>query len=229
MPRRGIAPKAVIEGPPRRKCADPAAPDQLQGAGRADRFFRRDRTVGTHTARFGEIEQRGIALTRKGRALYDSCCRVRVKCRSTLEAAGPTTTVRTGRSLSRHSRTTRRPAPRRSSPSSAIRHARRQCRMRGWAARCPAIGLAGRAGSLMYRSDHVRGFPARQRRRYFPVEPRHGSPAELCDPPNREAFEDALGAKVQDELALYAERQAASLDMAMEKLSLSDLKLKTVA
>jgi hypothetical protein len=33
---------------------------------------------------------------------------------------------------------------------------------------------------------------------------------------------------VQDELALYAERQTASLDMAMEKLGLSGLKLKTV-
>src|SRR5690606_23830409 len=28
-------------------------------------------SAGTHTARFGEIEQRGVALTRKGRALYD--------------------------------------------------------------------------------------------------------------------------------------------------------------
>ena len=27
---------------------------------------------GTHTARFGEIEQRGVALTPKGRELYDS-------------------------------------------------------------------------------------------------------------------------------------------------------------
>jgi uncharacterized glyoxalase superfamily metalloenzyme YdcJ len=26
---------------------------------------------GTHSARFGEIEQRGVALTPKGRALYD--------------------------------------------------------------------------------------------------------------------------------------------------------------
>ncbi len=26
---------------------------------------------GTHTARFGEIEQRGVALTPKGRQLYD--------------------------------------------------------------------------------------------------------------------------------------------------------------
>ena len=28
--------------------------------------------LGTHTARFGEIEQRGVALTPKGRELYDS-------------------------------------------------------------------------------------------------------------------------------------------------------------
>jgi uncharacterized glyoxalase superfamily metalloenzyme YdcJ len=28
--------------------------------------------VGSHTARFGEIEQRGVALTQAGRALYDS-------------------------------------------------------------------------------------------------------------------------------------------------------------
>ena len=30
-------------------------------------------TTGSHTARFGEIEQRGIALTPKGSALYDGC------------------------------------------------------------------------------------------------------------------------------------------------------------
>jgi uncharacterized glyoxalase superfamily metalloenzyme YdcJ len=35
-------------------------------------FAGEDGTNGAHTARFGEIEQRGIALTRKGRALYDS-------------------------------------------------------------------------------------------------------------------------------------------------------------
>jgi len=31
----------------------------------------RDSHQGTHTARFGEIEQRGVALTHKGRELYD--------------------------------------------------------------------------------------------------------------------------------------------------------------
>jgi len=69
MVRRGMAAKAVIEGPPPR-----AVPILL----RQTSFTALDEPVrfagtggGTHTARFGEIEQRGVALTRKGRALYD--------------------------------------------------------------------------------------------------------------------------------------------------------------
>jgi uncharacterized glyoxalase superfamily metalloenzyme YdcJ len=47
---------------------DPVAPDQLQGPRRAIAFTD---AQGSHSARFGEIEQRGVALTPKGRALYD--------------------------------------------------------------------------------------------------------------------------------------------------------------
>ncbi|MDB5562578.1 MAG: hypothetical protein JWN11_1996 [Hyphomicrobiales bacterium] len=73
MPERGIAAKAVIEGPPTRACPillrqtsfkaleEPVSFKTALGVWQA----------GSHTARFGEIEQRGIALTRKGRALYD--------------------------------------------------------------------------------------------------------------------------------------------------------------
>jgi len=74
MPRRGIAPKAVIEGPPRRNCpillrqtSFKALEEQIlfrKGAG--------EMAPGTHAARFGEIEQRGVALTSKGRDLYDT-------------------------------------------------------------------------------------------------------------------------------------------------------------
>ncbi len=73
MRRRGLTPKATIEGPPRRKCAvllrqtsflaieEPIVfPDGKGGD-----------LAGTHKARFGEIEQRGAALTRKGRKIYD--------------------------------------------------------------------------------------------------------------------------------------------------------------
>ena len=69
---RGIAAKARIEGPPRRRVPillrqtsflalnEPFVP---MGGGAA----------AMHTARFGEIEQRGAALTAAGRALYDEC------------------------------------------------------------------------------------------------------------------------------------------------------------
>lgn len=73
MQRLGIDAKAVIEGPPRRRC-----PILL----RQTSFKALDEPVdfpaaggiqaGTHSARFGEIEQRGLALTPKGRALYDA-------------------------------------------------------------------------------------------------------------------------------------------------------------
>ncbi len=46
---------------------------------------------------------------------------------------------------------------------------------------------------------------------------------------NRAAFEEALGATVQDELELYAELQSGSLDAAMNMLGIAGLQLKTVA
>lgn len=72
MPNRGIAAKEVVEGPPTRRCpillrqtSFKALEEPILFAGEDDGHH------GTHTARFGEIEQRGLALTRKGRALYD--------------------------------------------------------------------------------------------------------------------------------------------------------------
>lgn len=73
MPEHGIAPKAVIEGPPRRACPILLRQTSFKALQEAVSFP--DATgqlrPGHHTARFGEIEQRGIALTPKGRALYD--------------------------------------------------------------------------------------------------------------------------------------------------------------
>lgn len=73
MPEYGIAPKAVVEGPPRRRCAILLRQTSFKALEEPVSF--RDASghwqEGTHTARFGEIESRGIALTPKGRALYD--------------------------------------------------------------------------------------------------------------------------------------------------------------
>ncbi|SIP95056.1 2-oxoadipate dioxygenase/decarboxylase HglS [Marinobacterium stanieri] len=69
MPKRGITPKAVVEGPPRRKC--PILLRQTSFKALQEKVAFTDQSNGSHTARFGEIEQRGAALTPKGRALYD--------------------------------------------------------------------------------------------------------------------------------------------------------------
>ncbi|ALM81981.1 VOC family protein [Bordetella sp. N] len=72
MPKRGIAAKDVIEGPPRRE--HPILLRQTSFKALQERIaFVGDEQAGagTHTARFGEIEQRGMALTSKGRTLYD--------------------------------------------------------------------------------------------------------------------------------------------------------------
>ena len=68
MIARGIKAKAVIEGPPRRAMPILLRQTSFQALEEPIRF--RDE-AGAHTARFGEIEQRGLALTPSGRALYD--------------------------------------------------------------------------------------------------------------------------------------------------------------
>ncbi|WP_322528755.1 VOC family protein [Salinicola sp. LHM] len=69
MPDVGIVPKSVIEGPPKRRC--PLLLRQTSFKALEETIVFSDHHEGSHTARFGEIEQRGIALKPQGRALYD--------------------------------------------------------------------------------------------------------------------------------------------------------------
>jgi uncharacterized glyoxalase superfamily metalloenzyme YdcJ len=69
MPEFGITPKEVIEGPPPRRV--PILLRQTSFKALSEHISFTDSAQGKHTARFGEIEQRGLALTPKGRALYD--------------------------------------------------------------------------------------------------------------------------------------------------------------
>lgn len=73
MPEEGIAPKAIVEGPPTRTCPILLRQTSFKALEEAVSFIGTDGSwqEGSHTARFGEIEQRGVALTPKGRALYD--------------------------------------------------------------------------------------------------------------------------------------------------------------
>ncbi|MGP5500804.1 2-oxoadipate dioxygenase/decarboxylase HglS [Psychrobacter faecalis] len=73
MQAKGIPPKAIIEGPPRRNCPILLRQTSFKALEEAVNFKNPEGgyETGHHTARFGEIEQRGVALTPKGRALYD--------------------------------------------------------------------------------------------------------------------------------------------------------------
>jgi uncharacterized glyoxalase superfamily metalloenzyme YdcJ len=71
MSAGGMSPKDVIEGPPPRQ--HPILLRQTSFKALEEPVLFTDGSGGgTHTARFGEIEQRGMALTPKGRALYDT-------------------------------------------------------------------------------------------------------------------------------------------------------------
>ena len=73
MLERGLQAKALIEGPPRR--AVPILLRQTSFKALEEEVAFPDATgtlvPGSHSARFGEIEQRGLALTPAGRELYD--------------------------------------------------------------------------------------------------------------------------------------------------------------
>ncbi|MBL3874179.1 VOC family protein, partial [Pseudomonas syringae pv. theae] len=72
MRGKGITPKAVIEGPPRRRCPILLRQTSFKALDEPVSFVGGHRPErSSHSARFGEIEQRGAALTPKGRALYD--------------------------------------------------------------------------------------------------------------------------------------------------------------
>jgi uncharacterized glyoxalase superfamily metalloenzyme YdcJ len=73
MEARNIPPKDNIEGPPPRKC--PILLRQTSFKALTEKVsFTNDNgkgKMGEHKARFGEIEQRGVALTQKGQDLYN--------------------------------------------------------------------------------------------------------------------------------------------------------------
>lgn len=74
MPSHGIIPKDVIEGPPRRRCPILLRQTSFKALDEPILFPSGAGTPipGRHTARFGEVEQRGVALTPQGRAIYDA-------------------------------------------------------------------------------------------------------------------------------------------------------------
>lgn len=70
MISNGLPAKAIIEGPPPRHCPILLRQTSFKALKEPVQFKDSDH-ISAHTARFGEIEQRGIALTPRGRERYD--------------------------------------------------------------------------------------------------------------------------------------------------------------
>lgn len=86
MAARNITPKAVVEGPPPRQCPILLRQTSFKALNETVTFTddKGNAQSGHHTARFGEIEQRGVALTDKGRERYDQLL---TKARATIGGA----------------------------------------------------------------------------------------------------------------------------------------------
>ncbi|MDI7861870.1 VOC family protein [Rhizobiaceae bacterium n13] len=231
MPERGITPKAVIEGPPRRTCDILLRQTSFKALEEAIAFVGDEgANVGTHSARFGEIEQRGVALTAKGRALYDDLL-ASVRGEVQVGAGG-------GKARDYDSQLAEqfRDFPDsweelRAKDLAFFRYsatdAGKQAALRG--------GLKAEVNELLAKG--LLRFDPIVYEDFLPVSAAGIFQSNLgtdqqqnyATLSNRDAFEDALGAKVQDELELYAGTQAASLAAALADLGLSDVPQKSVA
>lgn len=220
MPKRGIIPKAVIEGPPRRKCPILLRQTSFKALDEQIEFKAGDGGLvqGTHTARFGEIEQRGIALTPKGRALYDellASVRRDVQVGATGSRAEDYASELARRFLtfpdSWVELREQRLAYFRYSPTpQGLEWARREKIV-------PSIDLLAR-GHLRFDPIVYEDFLPVSAAGIFQSNLDTDEQRNYAKRSNRLAFEDALGAKVADEFELYAQAERASLDQALAQL-----------
>jgi len=222
IPRRGIDAKAVVEGPPRRSC--PILLRQTSFKALAEQVWFSDgkggRAVGSHTARFGEIEQRGAALTRKGRALYDRL----------LDAARQRTgAAPTDSNAAEYMRNLQEafaafPDSYDELRQQGLAYFRYFLTEKGHAYAGPAPdddtdveGLIAdgylRAEPLVYED-----FLPVSAAGIFQSNLGDGAQANYALDASQIAFEQALGAPVQDELALYEASQARSLQVCLQAL-----------
>ncbi|MGY9050064.1 hypothetical protein P775_22250 [Puniceibacterium antarcticum] len=208
MPERGIDPKAVIEGPPRR-AADILLRQTSFKALQEEVIFHG--IPGTHLARFGEIEQRGVALTPKGRALYDlALAEVRAG-----KSGSYTERLEAGfAALPDNHDTMRR---------DALAFYRYRATGTAPASKADSLDALIDSGALVADPQVYEDFLPVSAAGIFQSNLGSDDQSSYRPAANKDAFETALGAQVSDEIALYAATEAKSLVIALETLGQSHL------
>ncbi|MDN3522792.1 2-oxoadipate dioxygenase/decarboxylase HglS [Halomonas ramblicola] len=211
MPAVGMNPKEVIEGPPRRRCPILLRQTSFKALEETTRFA--GERQGTHTARFGEIEQRGLALTAKGRALYDRLLSAsRERTRGLTNQAHQRALAEVFTDFPDDETRLRR---------QGLAFFEYRLTDAGRSAAAPVEddmeGLISR-GLVVARPITYEDFLPVSAAGIFQSNLGDGGGEAYAGNANREAFEAALGAPVTDELALYAERERASRAAVLQAL-----------
>ncbi|MDX5435286.1 MAG: DUF1338 family protein, partial [Halomonas sp.] len=211
MPDAGMQPKAVIEGPPRRACPILLRQTSFKALEEGIRFA--GERQGTHTARFGEIEQRGMALTARGRERYDSLL-------------GEARRRTAGLDNEAHQRVLEEVFADFPDDETVLRREGLAFfHYRLTDAGTGADRVEGASLEALIAQGLVEALPLTYED-FLPVSAAGifqsnlggGQNGAYAGNANREAFEQALGAPVSDELALYAERERASREAVLQAL-----------
>ncbi|MBR9653420.1 2-oxoadipate dioxygenase/decarboxylase HglS [Thalassovita aquimarina] len=219
MPERGIAPKLIIEGPPRRASDILLRQTSFKALEEAILFKGAD-AAGTHTARFGEIEQRGVALTAKGRQLYDETL---LRVRQDSEAANDSGNA-DAYNAALSSRFSAFPDGwenlRRSGLAFFNYRAKENASFKG---RSASVDALLDAGVLIAEPQTYEDFLPVSAAGIFRSNLGSDGQSNYSGTTNQSAFEEALGASVTNEMELYTRREADSLRTALESLGQSHL------
>lgn len=217
MPQRGINPKAVVEGPPPRDVSILLRQTSFKALEEVIQYPTPEGTLqpGSHTARFGEIEQRGAALTPQGRALYDQLLNeVREKIRPAPDGSNADAYRQTLADVFKAF-----PDDPQELRRQRLAYFRYQLTEKGQTHRDKGETLPDRETAL---AEGLVMAEPQVYEDFLPVSAAGIFQSNLGDKEgqaftqnaNQAAFEEALGAPVQDEFTLYAESEKASLQAA---------------
>ncbi|WP_371930133.1 VOC family protein [Bradyrhizobium sp. CCGUVB1N3] len=229
MPRRGIAPKAIIEGPPRRDCPILLRQTSFKALEEPILFRQANETMaaGTHTARFGEIEQRGVALTPKGRELYD---RLLASVRQA-GAAGASARDYDSELAERFKMFPDDWSELRAQGLAFFRYSATSAGIEACKRHPPPSSLDDllAAGFLRYDPIVYEDFLPVSAAGIFQSNLGTDQQQNYAARSNRAAFEVALGAGVHDEMKLYAQAERTSLEQAVRQLGSPHLACRAMA
>ncbi len=224
MRARDMDPKAIVEGPPRRKRGILLRQTSFKAISEPIVFKAADGAMerGAHAARFGEVEQRGVALTAKGRALYD---------RLLAEANAAAPPASDGSNAADYMAELSRRFAAFPDEDSAMRA--EGLAFYRYSPTAEGLAQAGapslpRAIEALLQEGFLRIDPIVYED-FLPVSAAgifrsnlgDDGPRSFAAGGSRKAFEEALGCEVLDELALYAEAEANSRAASLKALGLS--------